>query len=307
MDIERLNRSFGAPGRIAFKTGFAGYPEVALTSRYGSAEVALLGGAVLSYKPTGQPQVLFRPARREYNRGESMHGGMPLCWPQFGNRAIPGMGGHGFARVCLFSVRGSEYTEETSEVTLGLKSSDETRMLWPHDFDLELKISVSMKLNATLTTRNDGTEPFSFSAGFHPYFLVRDRLLASVEGLDGCSFVDARDMSEGVQRGTFAEPAACDHVFELKPSPRHEMALVDRSLERAVAVVSSGSGNAVVWNPGAEGEGSVHDLEAGDWRKFLCVEPVTGWPSASTTLKPGESHSLAVAVQSTLGGVDENA
>ena len=42
---------------------------------------------------------------------------------------------------------------DMTEITLGLKADDETRQLWPHDFDLELKVSVSMKLNLKLTTK----------------------------------------------------------------------------------------------------------------------------------------------------------
>ena len=77
--IEALNRKFGAPGRIVFKIGHGGHPEVAIANKYGTAEIALLGGNVLSYRPTGQPPVLFRPAKRDYNRADSVHGGLPVC------------------------------------------------------------------------------------------------------------------------------------------------------------------------------------------------------------------------------------
>ena len=84
MTVAQLNSRYGAPGRIVFRAGFAGYPEVVLANKYGTAEIALLGANVLSYRPTGHSPVLFRPAKRDYNRGESVHGGLPVCWPQFG-------------------------------------------------------------------------------------------------------------------------------------------------------------------------------------------------------------------------------
>ena len=105
MTINELNSRYGAPGRIVFRAGHCGYPEVALSNQYGSAEVALMGANVLSYKPTGNPPVIFRPAKRDHNRGESFHGGIPVCFPQFGKLAIPGMAQHGFARVMPFEVR----------------------------------------------------------------------------------------------------------------------------------------------------------------------------------------------------------
>lgn len=299
MTVDQLNSRYGAPGRIVFHTGFAGWPEVVLANRYGTAEIALLGANVLSYRPTGHSPVLFRPARRDYNRGESIHGGLPVCWPQFGKLAIDGMAAHGFARIMPFEVRGTEYTEDMTEITLGLGSSAETRALWPHDFDLEYKVSVSMKLNLRLATKNTGDAPFDFTAGFHPYFLVRDRDATAVKGLDGFAYVDARDMTDHVLSGDLAMNADADHVFSLPPVPKHEFALLDPGLKRAIAMVSSGSGSAVVWNPGPGGK--LADFEDGDWRRFVCVEPVTAWPKASSSLAPGASAVLSAAVQSTVG------
>lgn len=296
--IESLNRKFGAPGRIVFKAGHGGHPEVAIANKYGTAEVALLGGNILSYRPTGQPQVIFRPAKRDYNRADSVHGGIPICWPWFGKSGEPGTKPHGFARLCVFSVRGTQYSDEMTEVTLGLKSSDETRSLWPYDFDLELKVCVSMKLNLSLKTRNTGDRPFLLTEGFHPYFLVGDREKAVLRGVDGLSFVDARDMSEGVFAGDFAATEASDHVITLPDAPKHEFALLDPVLKRAIALASSGNRRLVVWNPG---DGTpLADQEEGDWRRFLCVEPATLWRDAGFTLQPGEDHTLVAAIQSTL-------
>ena len=292
---EFLDSRYGAPGRIAFRTGFGGYPEAVLAGKYGTAEVSLLGANVLSYKPTGHAPVLFRPAKRDYSRGDIIYGGIPLCWPQFGKMLMPKMAGHGFARVMPFDVRGTRYTEDMTEITLGLKSSGATRELWPHDFDVEVTVTVSMKLTLKLTVKNTGDAPFSYSAGFHPYFLVRDRDRTEIVGLDGTHYVYAVDMSNRVQSGPLKMVQATDHVFALPPALKHEFALVDRALNRAVAVVMSGGRSLVVWNPGPDDP--LPDQEAGDWKKFVCVEPVTDWPGGGEPLAPGESRSLTAAIQ----------
>ena len=298
-DIARLNARFGAPGRIVFHEGHAGYPNVVIANKYGSAEVALLGGNVLSYRPTGQSEVLFRPAKREYNRADKVHCGIPVCWPQFGNRFDKSLPQHGFARLLVFEVRGTEYSEDMTEVTLGLRSDEETMKLWPHAFDLELKVSVSMKLNLSLKTTNTGTEPLSLSCGFHPYFLVRDRNSVSVRGLGGASYVDAsvKDLVEDVQQGDLLLTSDKDHIFTMDAAAKHEFALLDPGLRRAIALVSGGNGKLVVWNPGTAYV--VDDHQADDWRKFVCVEPVSDWPGGRT-LQPGESYGLVAAIQSSL-------
>jgi len=300
MTIQQLNDRYGAPGRIVFREGHAGYPNVILANKYGAAEIALMGGYVLSYRPTGHAEVLFRPAKRDYNRADDLHGGIPVCWPQFGKLAIPGMKGHGFARMMPFAVRGTVYSEEETEITLGLVSDEATRSLWPHDFDLELTISVTMKLNLRLVTKNTGAEPFDFTAGFHPYLSVRDRVACVLKGVDGAKFVDARDMSEHVQTGDFALTEASDHVFTLPAAPKHEAALLDPGLRRAIAVVSTGNANLVVWNPGP-GE-PLPDLAKDDWRRFICVEPVSAWPKAVSSLASGASSELTIAIQASLDG-----
>ena len=53
----------------------------------------------------------------------------------------------------------------------------------------------------------------------------------------------------------------------------------------------------VVWNPGPEGK--MPDFEPDDWKKFVCVEPVSDWPGGGT-LEPGATHELLAAIQSTL-------
>ena len=44
MTVNELNSRYGAPGRIVFREGFAGYPNAVIASKYGTAEIALLGG-----------------------------------------------------------------------------------------------------------------------------------------------------------------------------------------------------------------------------------------------------------------------
>lgn len=304
MTIDQLNARYGAPGRIVFRPGHCGYPNVVLANKYGTAEVALMGANVLSYRPTGHSEVLFRPSKRDYNRGESFHGGVPVCFPQFGNRFSKDLPQHGFARVMPFEVKATEYSDEMTEATLVLRSDAATRSLWPHDFELAIKVTVSMKLNIALTVTNADGNPFDFSCGLHPYLLLRERDEAVVRGLDGAAFHDAEADADGVQVGDIAMTCPKDHIFSLPPSPRHEFAVVDSGLRRAIAIASAGNDRAVVWNPGTNY--TLPDFDEDSWRRFVCVEPVSDWPGGRT-LEPGGKYTLLAAIQSTMEGCDEEA
>ena len=302
MTIEQLNTRYGAPGRIVFRQGHCGYPNVVLANKYGAAEVALMGANVLSYRPTGHAEVIFRPSKRDYNRGEPFHGGIPVCFPQFGNRFSKDLPQHGFARAMPFAVTASEYSDEMTEVTLSLVADDATRSIWPHDFRLDVKVSVSMKLNLTMTVENTGGAPFDFSCGLHPYLLLRERDAATVKGLDGLRFFNGFEDREEGQSGDLVMDHPTDHIFTLVPAPRQEFAVIDSSLRRAIAVASTGNDRVVVWNPGTEY--ALPDFDADSWRRFVCVEPVSDWPGGRT-LDPGGRHVLAAAIQSTIETQDE--
>lgn len=298
MTVEQLNSRFGAPGRIVFRDGFAGRPNVVLAGRYGSAEIALFGANVLSYRPTGHSPVVFRPAKRDHGPEDGFHGGIPVCFPQFGNRLISGLPQHGLTRKAVFEVRGTEYSEEMTSVTLGFRSDEATRASWPHDFDFEYTVTVSMKLNLRAVVRNTGSGPFVFSCGFHPYFLVRDAQGVTVKGVGGLAYHDGYAKADGTTpEGDFAMGADADHILTLKPAAKHEFAVLDPGLSRAVAVVAGGIRRVVVWNPGAGHP--LADLAPGEWRRFICVEPVSDWPGGET-LEPGGSREFLAAIQATL-------
>ena len=62
-----------------------------------SATIALHGGHVLSWKPTGGAEQLYLSPRSEYVPGKAIRGGVPVCFPQFAERGpLPK---HGFART----------------------------------------------------------------------------------------------------------------------------------------------------------------------------------------------------------------
>ena len=220
-DCETLNRRFGVPGRIVFRPSKHDAPIVVLANQYGSAEVALFGAQTLSYRPTGNPPVLYLPhPYDETPAGAEIHGGIPVCWPWFARCGPAGSKLHGVARYARWRVTGSEYSEDVTEVTLALESDAETRKAWPHDFALELKVSVSMKLTLALRATNTGTEAFHVTEGFHPYFLVRERDQTEVLGVDGWRhFVCVEPCSTPDEAG-----------YDLKPGESHDLLMAVQSV-----------------------------------------------------------------------------
>ena len=301
-DCEDLNRRYGAPGVIVFRpSNDTGAPVVVLANKYGVAEIDLKGARVLSYRPTGQQQVLFLPKSMAAKPEEWTHGGVPVCWPWFGRNGEPGSAGHGFVRTRVFAVRASEYSEDAAEITLALASDAETKKLWPYDFDLEVKVSVSMSLNLTLTAKNTGSEKFWYTEGFHPYFRVMNADNCRVRGVDGAKYCNTvtdpapftAEKFTHVQAGDLTTVAPLDHVFT---APNGEYALYDEGLKRTIVVRSRGNKKLVVWRPSPKE--CTGNLQPEDSAHMTCVEPATLFRDEGEWLEPGAKHELRVAIQS---------
>ncbi len=296
-DIAILNQRFGAPGRIAFRTGEAGLPIASIASRFGTCEVSLYGGHVLNYRPTGHGPVLFLSKRSCYEPGRPIRGGIPVCWPWFGpNPEDTSKPMHGVARINQWTLRSTEYSNDVTELQLALTDSELTRRLWPFAFELSLRIRLDQKLTLELTTENRDVQPFTFTQAFHPYFLVRDILDVTVHGLDGAAFSDRLTHQTGTHSGplTFRQETDC-----LFTPAKTECALRDDGLKRAIALVFSGTTKLMVWNPWINKARAMPDFGDDEYTRMLCLEPANA-DEAAVTLAPGEKHTLALAIQATL-------
>jgi len=298
---EVLNRRWGAPGRIVFRPSESGSPVVALANQYGSCEVQLYGAQVLSYRPTGNMPVLFQPESMRFDTDEEVHGGIPVCWPWFGATGPEGSVKHGLARYCHWRVSASEYSEDMTEITLALASDAATRAVWPHDFTLAYKITLSQKLTLSLEAKNTGAEPFRVTEGFHPYLRVRAAAATSVLGVNGCDYVYNREEGMPVHTNVGDVPVdfAGSKIYTFPVGkPLNEAALLDPGLRRAIAIVSRGAAKLVVWNPGAIRPGEFENLLPEETTRFVCVEPATLFRDAGYDLAPGAVHVLQCAIQS---------
>jgi glucose-6-phosphate 1-epimerase len=156
---------------------------------------------------------------------------------------------------------------------LGFASTPETLGLWPHDFELELTVSIAEReLEVELAVLNTGAKAFDFQAALHTYLRCNDALKLQLEGLQGCDYEDAlageADQSPLQQWGdvvTLVGPI--DRVYR---NVKHNLIL--RELGRKVDIGMRGFRDVVVWNPGEAGNAKMSDLLPGAWQDMLCVE-----------------------------------
>lgn len=295
-DIEILNQRFGAPGRIAFRTGEAGLPIVALVNQHGTCEVSLYGGHVLGYRPTGHVPVLFLSKQSAYEPGKPIRGGIPICWPWFGPNPDKTLPLHGFARILQWDLQATEYSADVTELRLTLSDSEQTRRYWPFAFELTLRVWLDQRLNIALTTVNRDTQAFTFTQAFHPYFRVRQIADVTVRGLDASSYTDRLTGQAATQQGVLAIRSETDRVYTPAAT---ECVLHDPGVGRAIALAYTGADRLVVWNPWIDKARAMPDFGDDEYTRMLCIEPANT-ADCAVTLAPDEKHTLSLAVQATL-------
>lgn len=296
LDINALNKRFGAPGRIVFRNDETGLPVVALANQYGTCELSLYGGHVLNYRPTGHMPVLFMSKQSLFQTGKPIRGGIPVCWPWFGpHPADPAQPLHGFARTTTWGLVTTEYSANVTEICLALADTEETRGLWPHRFELTLRVRLDENLNLELTTLNRDHQPLTFTQAFHPYLRVRHISDITVDGLDNALYLNRLNQHHATQTGKLNIRAETDRVYTPHTPECH---LHDPGIGRNITLVFAGTKQLVVWNPWIDKARAMPDFADDDYTRMICLEPANTGDGA-VTLLPGEKHALSFTLQAT--------
>ena len=245
-------------------TTFRDTPCIHLHAEGASALVALHGAHVLSWIPADGREHLFLSDRAIFDGQAAIRGGIPLIFPQFGERGS--LRKHGFARTAPWTFHDIE-----DDAALFELADDGTRFPgWPHPFRAHLRVHLTAtQLSVALEIENTGEHAFAFTATLHTYLRVDDIAQAAVEGLQGCDFEDSANGGTLHRQHDYDVTFAgeVDRIYNDIVAP---LALVDSTAR--LDIEQDGFGDAVVWNPGAHLCARIADLAPGDWRRFVCVE-----------------------------------
>lgn len=246
---------------------------IALTAGDALAEIHPERGAILTRLRLAGSELLFLDPATLADPARNVRGGIPILFPIAGKAVAP-MKQHGFARDLPWEVVG--------EKACRLRSSDGTRALFPHDFELTADFSLSERaLRIDFDLRNTGAAPMPLHFGLHPYFNAPDKRAAWIE-TDATIALDNRSGAEAaLQRLDF-------DVDEL------DLALLDHEDDGTVLHRGDGPAIQLSWTPRFR----TLVLWTVRGKDFVCVEPWTAPGLALATgegllqLPPGEAAAL---------------
>ena len=268
----------------SFTNGFE-YIEVQNSAAH--AKIALQGAHIFEYT-TEKDALLWLSQTSKFEAGSAIRGGIPICWPRFGNldKSLPQ---HGFARTSLFElIEVKEISEDLTQVHLQLKSSAASKKIWNYDFSLDIVFHISETLSISMTTTNESAKEFLLTQAFHTYFQVKNIENITIEGLEGVEFLDTLTDTKSVETQALKIAAETDRVYF---GVKKDICL--REEDRKIFIHAENSNSAIVWNPWVEKCTKMSAMQAEAYKEFVCIESANAFDDFKT-VKPDECCTFSV-------------
>ncbi|WP_313025308.1 D-hexose-6-phosphate mutarotase [Pseudomonas lopnurensis] len=274
--------------------------------------VAEQGAQVLSYRQGDAPPIIWLSEEAAFQQGQSVRGGVPLCWPWFGDlarnpQAVQAKYSgeqpapfHGLVRALDWQLREQRCEGDTALLELHCPQALGQLPGWPHAVELSLQIRLADDLQLTLTSHNRGTEPVAISQALHSYFAISDIHRVAVEGLAGQPYIDTLENWERrQQQGDLHFNGETDRIYLDLPDT---LTLVDPGWNRRIRLTSTGSSSAVLWNPWIAKAQRLSSFADEAWQRMLCIETANAMDDA-IVLQPGQSHLIGVKLQALIASL----
>lgn len=250
---------------------YQGFPAIHLRAPSGAEAILLrYGGHLVSWKPAGGEERLYMSDKAVFKAGTPIRGGVPVCFPQFGqNGPLPQ---HGFVRTRMWEKADARTGEDFALATVRLCDDAETRAMWPHPFKVELTVCITdNRLDIEFELENTGNETLSFVLALHTYMRVREVEQIALEGLHGLTYrnmLNKEKVEETVDTGV--EVTIDRETTRLYYDVTKPMLLRDSG--RSLGIHNDNLPNAVVWNPWEQVCATIADMPASGFRHMICVE-----------------------------------
>ena len=285
---------------------FSGLPGWRLRCGSAQLDICQQGAQILSYfADIEQPPLIWLSDCAEYQPGQGVRGGVPVCWPWFGDiqrnpESVQNMTNadapfHGLARTLDWQLLNSSAANDAVQLTLQLDASQGLSG-WPHAAMLQLQVELGERLTIRLHNHNLGSEPLAISQALHTYFAVSDIRQVAVQGLEGCPYhetLEGWQLRE--QAGALSFTGETDRVYLQVPE---HLQIIDAGWQRRIHLRTQSSSSAIVWNPWIAKAQTLSGFASAAWQQMLCIENANVLAD-HLLLAPGARHCLELELDCT--------
>lgn len=277
-------------------SGKGNLPLLKIKTPWSAAEIYLHGAHVTHFQKNGEPPLLFMSPQSWFEAGKPIRGGVPICFPWFGNRE--GGPSHGLARILPWDL---------SETTVGPDGTVMARLTLPRKLlppewsalQTEFVVTVGETLTTELITANTCADrTLEIEDCLHTYFHVGDIDAISIRGLQDATYLDNSGTGRGEMK-TDNEPALIipKETNRLYLNTTRPVEIRNEKFQRLIRVEKFNSKSTVVWNPWTT-QKMPEDFAPENHQHMVCVE-AGNIKSNRISLAPGGTTALKVVLTST--------
>ncbi|PKG40249.1 D-hexose-6-phosphate mutarotase [Psychromonas sp. Urea-02u-13] len=281
---------------VSLQTDANGFEFLIIEHQKLSAAFALHGGHLVHFQLADQAPIIWLSKTAIFNDKKAIRGGVPVCWPWFG-AADPALGenlpAHGFARTSKWALGDISESTEGVVVELKLHSSEATLALWPFQFELTLKATLSDTLKLELITENKSATSLTYRSALHTYLNISAPENVSVSGLNEYFYNSLKGKVLETGDTTLLIDQAIDAIYN---KANGQILLEDRKLQRTLSITNTGNDSEVLWTPWVEGAQAFADMPDNGYQTMLCIEStITG--EHGQQVAAGEKHTLSTYIK----------
>jgi glucose-6-phosphate 1-epimerase len=275
---------------------------IGIKNKAAVAEVFLQGAQLTRYQRASESPVLFLSEGCRYKAGVSLRGGIPICWPWFGDlkknpasvqqllseEIIANAPAHGFVRDRQWTMESISTPSDFLTILELSYSTTKAEPLWPYETALSCRIEIGDRVALQFSVKNCGDQPLVFSSALHSYFALEHIDDVTIQGFDQTPYIDALDEWKLKQQdGPIHFTEEVDRIYQTGCA---SVNIVDG--RRQVKILSTGSNSTVVWNPWIEKSQRLSQFMSKDYQSMVCIETANAVNDVITLL-PDQTHVLA--------------
>lgn len=278
---------------------------IAINNHHAHAEILLQGAQLIAFTPRNEQPLIWNSPQASFKKGASSRGGIPVCWPWFGDATrnpdqvhaqLVGdrFPAHGFVRSIDWQLDAvTPRNDGATDVVLSLDVDATLHASWPFAARLVVIHRIDKTLTTTFAIENRDSREFHFSTALHTYFAVSAIDAVCIDGFADGSYIDALDdWKIKTQSGAIVIDREVDRIYLDTPT---RSIIRDSGWKRDIIVEALGSRSAVVWNPWIEKSKRLSDFAADAYQEMLCIETANVMDDV-VTLAPGDRHVVGITI-----------
>ncbi|PMG76650.1 D-hexose-6-phosphate mutarotase [Shewanella sp. 10N.286.51.B7] len=278
-------------GSVTTKKHPNGLDYVEVNTDLCQASIFLQGAQIDYFQPKDKAPLLWVSNADDYQPGNGIRGGIPVCWPWFGASPTEGFPQHGFARTSIWSLASVKMRDQLVDLTFTLKITEANKQFWPHDTEVSVLFTLGETLSVSIVNKNNADYPVNLTQALHTYFPIEDIHQLTATGFSGAKYIE-------FGKGPYSQDS--DEVSFTRETDRVYTDLASTQLlhtpNGTIEVSRENSQSAVLWNPWIDKSERLSRFNNNDYLTMVCHETANVLED-EVSLAPGESHTLTTHIR----------